>query len=60
MLCLLEVMAQLCKYFETEGITSNDIIIDSLHNPDLSTIVVGHVTPLQDQEGMLSFKELSC
>ena len=35
-------------------------IIDSLHNPDLSTIVVGHVTPLQDQEGMLSFKELSC
>ena len=35
-------------------------IIDSLHNPYLSTIVVGHVTPLQDQEGMLSFKELSC
>ena len=35
-------------------------IIDSLHNPDLSTIVVGRVTPLQNQEGMLSFKELSC
>ena len=35
-------------------------IIDSLHNPDLSTIVVGHVTPLQNQEGMLPFKELSC
>ena len=41
---LLEVKAQLYKYFETEGITSNDIIIDSLHNPDLSHIVVGYAT----------------
>ena len=30
----------------------------SFHNPDVSAIMVGHVT-LQAQKGMLSFKELS-
>ena len=32
--------------------TPNDII-DSLFNPSLPIVVVGHVTPLQDQEGTL-------
>ena len=41
----LEVKAQLHKFFETEGCTSNDVIVDSLHNPDLSVILVGHLTP---------------
>ena len=33
------------KVFETEDCASNDVIIDSLHNPDLQVIVLGHVTP---------------
>ena len=41
----LEVKAQFAKVFETEDCASNDVIIDSLHNPDLQVIVLGHVTP---------------
>ena len=32
----LQVKAQLYKCFEIEGCTLNDVIIDSLHSPDLS------------------------
>lgn len=39
----LEVEAQLSKFFETEGCTSNDVAIDSLHNPDLQVFMLGHV-----------------
>ena len=49
---LLEVKAELGKFFWTRGLYIKWHIVDSLHNPDLSS-------PLQGKEGMLSFKELS-
>lgn len=42
---LFEAKAQLCKSFHTEDCTSNDVFTDSLRDPDLSVIVVGHVAP---------------
>ena len=35
----LQVKAQLYKFFEVEGCTLNDVIIDSLHSPDLSLLM---------------------
>lgn len=42
---LFEAKAQLCKSFDTEDCTSNDVFTDRLHDPDLSVMVVGHVAP---------------
>ena len=38
------------KFFETEGCTLNDILLTGLHHPDLSAILVGHVTPYKTKK----------
>lgn len=48
----LEVKAQLCKFFETKDYTINDSLVLEVQGS-------GSCDPLQDQEGTLSFKELS-
>ena len=51
----LEVKGQLYEFLETEGCTSNDILL-TLHTIQIYKYkVVGHHGPLQDQEGMLPF-----
>ena len=51
----LEVKAQLYKFFETEGCPLNDVLL-TVHTIQICKYkVVDH-----DQEGMSSFKELSC
>ena len=47
-------------FFETHRYTSNDILLTVYTIQICKYKVVSHHDPLQDQEGMLSFKELTC
>ena len=46
--------------FETHRYTSNDILLTVYTIQVCKYKLVSHCDPLQDQEGMLSFKELTC
>lgn len=53
---LLEVKAQLNKFFEAEGFALNYTLLHSLHNQDLSVSQVGHVTPYKIRKECYLFR----